>query len=136
MRQLVDERDLSDRIQIDSAGTSSYHLGKPADQRMRSAAQERGLQLTSRSRMVAHRDFSEFDLIVAMDRDNYRELMRMCERFGGKVRLMSDYLDDSWPRDVPDPYYGGSEGFEEVLDMLQAACPRLLDELQGNCGPS
>ncbi len=111
---------------VDSAGTSSFHIGEPADKRMREAAQRRGYDLLSRSRMVSRRDFDEFDLIVAMDRNNFRELSLLTEGIHPKLKLLSDFLDDSWPKDVPDPYYGGPDGFEKVIDMLEAACPKIL----------
>lgn len=140
LQSLVDQRQLGDEVFVDSAGTSSYHIGEPADKRMRAAARERGLTLTSRSRMVSPRDLSKFDLVVAMDKTNLRELEAMVSGQGrGNIRLLSDFLpvgtvssgDNSgkWPSEVPDPYYGGDDGFEQVLDMLLAACPALLDEL-------
>ncbi len=130
LQSLVGQRNLGDRIFVDSAGTSSYHIGEPADKRMRAAAQNRGIELTSRSRMVSARDLANFDLVVAMDRSNFRELEAMISGVGrGNIRLLSDYLQGNWPEEVPDPYYGGDEGFEQVLDMLSAACPALLDEL-------
>ncbi len=130
LQHLVDQRQLGSKIEVDSAGTSSYHIGEPADKRMRAAAKQRGIELTSRSRMVSPRDLGEFDLVVPMDRKNLRELEAMVSGGGrGNIRLLSDYLDDSWPKEVPDPYYGGDEGFEQVLDMLMAACPRIIDEL-------
>lgn len=116
-------------LQVDSAGTSSFHIGEPADKRMSAAAAKRGYQLTSRSRMVNRRDFQEFDLIVAMDRNNFRELSLLTDGISPKLRLLSDYLDESWPKDVPDPYYGGDEGFEKVLEMLEAACPKILSSI-------
>ncbi|MCA9129098.1 MAG: low molecular weight phosphotyrosine protein phosphatase [Planctomycetales bacterium] len=128
-QSLVAKRGLENSIGVDSAGTSSYHIGEPADKRMRQAAELRGIELLSRSRMVSPRDLSQFDLIIAMDRNNYRELEALAEGSSGKVRLLSEYLDENWPRDVPDPYYGGEEGFSKVLDMLEAACPRILDEI-------
>lgn len=134
MQSLVNERKMSDVVDVDSAGTSGFHVGEPADKRMRAAAKRRGLELTSRSRVVTRRDFSEFDLLVAMDRKNYRELHLLTDTSGDKIRLLSDYLDPEWPREVPDPYYGGDDGFEEVLDMLEAACPSLLDALIGQAG--
>jgi protein-tyrosine phosphatase len=115
---------------VDSAGTSSYHMGEPADKRMREAAEKRGYQLLSRSRMVSRRDFQEFDLIIAMDRNNYRDLAKLTEGISPKLRLLSDYLDDSWPKDVPDPYHGGDEGFQTVLNMLEAAVPKVLESLK------
>lgn len=129
MKSLLTQHSLADSIFVDSAGTSSFHIGEPADKRMRAAALNRGIELTSLSRMVSRRDFNEFDLIVAMDRKNERELRCIAEGGEGKIRLLSQYLDDNWPADVPDPYYGGTEGFETVLDMLEAACPKLLEEL-------
>lgn len=129
MQALVCERGLEDAISVDSAGTSSYHIGEPADKRMREAASRRGIPLTSRSRMVSRRDFGAFDLVLAMDSKNYRELCRLAGPSTSKLKMLSDYLDDDWPRDVPDPYYGGDEGFEYVLDMLVEACPKILDSL-------
>lgn len=129
MQALVQERGLEGVVSVDSAGTSSYHIGEPADKRMREAANNRGFPLTSRSRMVSRRDFSAFDLVLAMDSKNYRELCRIAGPSTGKLKMLSDYLGDSWPKDVPDPYYGGDEGFEYVLDMLVEACPKILDSL-------
>jgi protein-tyrosine phosphatase len=131
LQSLIAERSLGDRIRVDSAGTAGYHIGKPADPRMQAAASRRGIMLTSRSRLVMPSDMEEFDLVLAMDRDNYRELLSMVrERGRDHVRLLSDFLEESWPREVPDPYYGGDDGFEFVLDMLQAACPAILDSLE------
>ena len=133
MQHLVDERGLAESIQIDSAGTSSYHIGEPADARMRASAAERGIELTSRSRMVAERDFERFDLVIAMDSANYHSLEQTAGGPTPKLKMMSDYLEgedrDKYPSDVLDPYYGEDDGFGYVLDMLQAACPNLLKEL-------
>lgn len=132
LQTLVNDRQLQQRIEIDSAGTSGYHIGELADSRMRAAAKRRGIELTSRSRMVEPRDFLDFDLIVAMDRKNERELERTRiegAKHGARIRLLSEYLTDDWPAEVPDPYYGGEDGFEQVLDMLEAACPQILDDL-------
>lgn len=129
MKQLLDERKLSDRLDVDSAGTSSFHIGEPADRRMRGAAALRGIVLTSRARMIHRRDFTDFDWLIAMDQKNLRELQNYPESASAKVCLLSDFLDDSWPREVPDPYYGDEEGFGRVLDMLAAACPVILDRM-------
>lgn len=129
MQELVFARGLTESIRVDSAGTSGYHIDEPADKRMRAAAAARGFELTSRSRMVSPRDLVEFSLVIAMDRANYRELVSLRNGPNPNVKLLSDYLDDSWPREVPDPYYGGDEGFEEVLNILEAACPKILDAL-------
>ncbi len=118
-------------LEIDSAGTSGYHQGEPADPRMRASAAERGYELTSRSRPVTVDDFERFDLIVAMDHDNLRDLesARRAAPGTADVKLLSDFLDDSWPEEVPDPYYGASDGFRFVVEMLEAACPRLAEHL-------
>ncbi|MEM8735901.1 MAG: low molecular weight protein-tyrosine-phosphatase [Planctomycetota bacterium] len=131
MTTLVGERGLVDQIEVDSAGTSSYHIGEPADKRMRASAQAREIELTSRSRMVSARDLCEFDWVIAMDTDNYRSLHRLASGNESRIHMMSDFLPEGsrFPKDVPDPYYGGDDGFEEVLDMLQEACPGLLDRM-------
>ncbi len=126
LQRLINERGLAGQVEVDSAGTSSFHIGEPADKRMRAIAAKRGTLLTSRSRMVHRSDFAGFDLIVAMDRSNLRELLKYPESAGANIRLLSDFLAESWPREVPDPYYGGDEGFHAVLDMLSAACPQIL----------
>jgi protein-tyrosine phosphatase len=130
MQHLVDQQGLADKIRVDSAGTAGYHIGKLADPRMRAAAEKRGLDLTSRSRIAVPADLKQFDLIIAMDRSNYRDLMGLSQgAMPNNIKLLSDYLSDSWPREVPDPYRGGEEGFEYVLDMLQAACPVILQDM-------
>ncbi len=129
LQKLVDQQGLSDQIEVDSAGTSSYHIGEPADRRMRAAATSRGFDLTSRARMVHPSDFTEFDLVIAMDRANLKELRTYTEASAGSVHLLSDYLEPNWPREVPDPYLGEEAGFFTVLDMLEAACPKILETL-------
>ncbi len=132
MLSLVREAGLEDAVEVDSAGTGAWHIGERADSRMRSAAEARGLTLSSRARQLAIEDFERFDLILGMDHDNLRNI-RTAAPAGteprAETRLLSSFLDASWPEDVPDPYYGGAEGFERVLDMLEAACPAVLDEL-------
>jgi protein-tyrosine phosphatase len=128
LQSLIEQRGLTHRVRVDSAGTAGYHIGKPADARMLAAASKRGINLTSRSRLVVPADIGDFDLILAMDRDNYRELLSMAtDHRRDHIRMLSDFLDASWPREVPDPYYGGDDGFEFVLDMLEAACPAVLE---------
>ena len=129
MQRLINERGMQGRITVDSAGTSSFHIGEPADKRMQSAADLRGYALTSRSRQATGRDYSRFDLIIAMDRNNYRELATLFGEPTHKLRLFSEFLDADAPRDVPDPYHGEADGFATVLDMLERACPKILDEL-------
>ena len=120
-------------LAIDSAGTSAYHEGEPADQRMQTAARARGYELTSRSRPVVDRDFHRFDLIVAMDQDNLDDLEARSRRSGragsAEIKLFSEFLDDSWPTEVPDPYYGGAGGFRYVVEMIEAGCEKLAEHL-------
>lgn len=129
MQELIHKRGLADEILVDSAGTSSFHIGEPADRRMQTAAQQRGYHLASRSRQATARDYSKFDLIIAMDRNNYRELASLFGEPTAKLHLLSEYLPKDAPRDVPDPYHGGPEGFNIVLEMLEQACPKILDQL-------
>ena len=132
MRKLVADQGLIGRIEIDSAGTISYHEGQPADGRMRRHASARGYSLDSIARQVRHADFDRFDLIIAMDRENHDDLTRRAPaEHLEKIRMLSDFLEDDWPADVPDPYYGGAAGFERVLDMIEAACPNILDSVLG-----
>jgi len=129
MRGLVEERGLTGQIEIDSAGTGDWHIGKPADSRAIAAAASRGVELTSRARQVARADFDEFDLIVAMDSSNHENLLALADGDDGKLRLLRSYGGDEDP-DVPDPYFGGDEGFEEVLDIIERNCGLLLDEIE------
>ena len=92
-------------------------------------ASRRGYQLTSRSRKVNTNDLQEFDLVIAMDRNNHRDLLAIENQPSAELKLLSHFLDDQFPVDVPDPYYGGPAGFETVLDMIEAACPSILKHL-------
>ena len=122
-------------IEVDSAGTHDYHIGEPPDHRAIAAAARRGIDLSGqRARRIEARDFTTFDLIVAMDEQNASELRRRfaadADRAGqAAIRLMMDYAPESGRRSVPDPYYGGVEGFEEVLDLLEEAAEGLLREI-------
>ena len=132
MQRMVDERGLSDRFHIDSAGTGGWHIGDLPDKRMRVHARPRGYELTHRARKVQPADFEDFDLIVGMDAANVDDLCRMAAtpEQQRKVVMMGDYIRLYTHYDhVPDPYYEGSEGFELVLDLLQDACGHLLDEI-------
>ena len=119
-------------LEIDSAGTIAHHVGEPADARMQRHATKRGYQLTSISRQVCDDDFSCFDLLVAMDSDNFSELHRMAPSMANlsKVVMMTDYCRVFNNTSVPDPYYGGSRGFELVLDLLEDACAGLLERVR------
>ncbi|MCC5842648.1 MAG: low molecular weight phosphotyrosine protein phosphatase [Verrucomicrobia bacterium] len=131
-RAKVEDAGLGDAFEIDSAGTLAYHQGKPADARMLDHAAKRGYMLTSIARKVLLRDFDEFDLLIAMDDDNYRELRALAEDDASraKVKRMMDYAPETGVTEVPDPYYGGAQGFERVLDLLETACDRLLADLR------
>jgi len=109
-------------LQVESRGTHDYHVGEPPDERAQRHARRRGYDLSAlRARKLTGRDFEEFDLILAMDRGHLGVLRRMCPaEHASKVRL---FLPG---RDVPDPYYGGPEGFEQVLDLVEAGCRELL----------
>lgn len=126
---LIQERNLESRFLVDSAGTSGYHVGHPADSRMSESAARRGYPLTSRSRQLTHQDMHEFDLVIAMDRSNQQAIKSVNSQPTATIYLLSDFLEGDWPVDVPDPYYGGEAGFEEVLDMIEAACPKILSKL-------
>ncbi|MBQ0741926.1 MAG: low molecular weight phosphotyrosine protein phosphatase [Pseudomonas sp.] len=121
---------LQHEISIDSAGTGGYHTGEPPDQRATAAALKRGYDLRmQRARAVADEDFEQFDLILAMDQSNLDNLLaRAPANARARIGLLMDYAPD-WPREVPDPYFGGEAGFEQVLDMLEAASRGLLEEL-------
>jgi protein-tyrosine phosphatase len=129
LRKMLVDQGLDHQIAVDSAGTLGYHTGKPSDSRMRHAALQRGYELTSLARQVTVQDLAQFDLIVAMDRENYRDIHALARGPLPKVRMLSDFLDDAWPRNVPDPYYGDDDGFETVLNMLEAACPNIIRSL-------
>ncbi len=128
LQKLVVERGLQDRIHTDSAGTSRYHIGEPADLRMQETATRRGYPLASVARQVTREDFDRFDLIVAMDRDNLRHLRELEFRPRAEVKLFSDFLPLDYPRDVPDPYLGEA-GFDRTLDIIEHGCPEILDHL-------
>ncbi len=120
----------TDQIQIDSAGTIAYHAGAPTDVRMREVARQRGYTLLSRARKVTHHDLDIFDLVVAMDSHNLIELEAMTGGPQQHIRLLGTFINgynsNANAPSVPDPYYGGTTGFEQVLDMIESACPRLL----------
>ena len=129
-RHYVAQSGHAEQIQIDSAGTIGYHSGSPADSRMQSAAQRRGYRLDSIARQVRNDDISRFDLIIAMDHDNLAELEALASGPRQHIRMLGSYLQENannkTARAVPDPYYGGVQGFEEVLDMIEQACPAML----------
>jgi protein-tyrosine phosphatase len=131
MNHLIREAGLEHEITCDSAGTSSYHIGSSPDRRMAFAAQKRGIELVGQARQFQRSDFEEFDLILAMDRENYDDILSL-DRSGNyqdKVRLMCDFCTRHTLKEVPDPYYGGAEGFNQVIDLLLDACEGLLNDI-------
>lgn len=133
MRKLVRDAGLEERIEVDSAGTGSWHVGEPPDARATRVARRRGITLEGAARQVWPRDFEEFDLILAMDSSNLRNLQRLAsdETARAKVRLLREFDPAAeGDLDVPDPYYGGADGFDRVLDLVHAACRSLLEQLQ------
>lgn len=133
MRHLVEEAGLTDEFEIDSAGILSYHQGELPDPRMRAHAVRRGYNLTHRSRPVTTDDFFHFDLIIGMDDRNMDDLRERAPSpvEWGKLKRMTDFCTNHPYTDyVPDPYYGGAEGFEYVLDLLEDACAGLLQTLK------
>ncbi len=132
MRALVREAGLEEQIELDSAGTGAWHVGEPPDARATQFARARGIALEGAARQVREEDFEEFDLILAMDGSNLRNLRRLTPREGARaqVRLLREFDPAAeGDLDVPDPYYGGPGGFEEVLDLVHAACVSLLERL-------
>ena len=119
-------------LEVDSAGTAAYHVGQPPDPRTRAAAARRGYDLSAlRARTVEPGDFERFDLILAMDRENLQALRRHAPPHAHeRLRLFLEFAPDAVPEDVPDPYYGGPNGFEEVLDLVEAATRGLLAHLR------
>lgn len=124
MRGLIADAGLDDAIEVDSAGTGGWHVGQPPDPRAVEAAARRGVELTGQARQIEPSDFDEFDFVVAVDDENLLLLREIAPR-GGRAAVRKLAADD-----IPDPYYGGPDGFEAVLDQLTAACGELLDELR------
>lgn len=132
MRHQIDAAGLADRIAVDSAGTGDWHVGEPPDTRAQAAARTRGYDLsTLRARQVSAADFEAFDLLLAMDEANFAELRRRCPpRHRDKVRLLMEFAPGATATEVADPYFGGANGFEQVLDQVEHACAGLLDTLR------
>ena len=131
-KHMVEQAGLAERVLSDSAGTHDYHTGEQPDPRTREAAARRGYDLsTLRGRQVSKKDFDEFDYVLAMDETNRRLLERQCPtQHAHKLKLFLDFAGDPALREVPDPYYGGAQGFERVLDLVEEASRGLLDHLR------
>lgn len=135
LRRLVREAGLEGEIAVESAGTGGYHLGESPDARAAATARERGVELSGRARRFRAEDFARFDHVVAMDAANRRDLLALAPDAAAraKVSLLRDF-DPASGRGapVPDPYYGGERGFDEVFDVCHAACRALLARLRGD----
>ncbi|MBX7245822.1 MAG: low molecular weight phosphotyrosine protein phosphatase [Candidatus Sumerlaeaceae bacterium] len=132
MEHLIAQRGLSDRIICDSAGTIGYHSGDRSDPRIRAAGTKRGYRFEHFARQIHKRDFVEFDYIVAMDDDNFHDIKRIQPNEArARVSLLMRHMENPSHDFVPDPYYGGPEGFELVLDLVEQACDALLDQIAG-----
>ena len=132
-KQKVKDRDLEKLFVVDSAGTGSWHVGNLADPRMRETALSRGIELTSRSRKIEKSDLYEFDHILVMDNDNLFAVKSLIKDnqnpVSSKIKLILNYSKKAQVREVPDPYYGGQNGFEKVIDLLDDAMDGLIDDL-------
>jgi protein-tyrosine phosphatase len=134
LRALVRDAGLEDCVEIDSAGTGGWHVGSPPDERAAAAALRRGITLDGAARQVTPEDLGAFDLVLAMDRENLRALRAIAPRgLEDRIRLLREYdpaAVAAGDLDVPDPYYGGERGFDDVLDLVEAACRGLVGELR------
>ena len=131
-RALLESESLNGQVQVDSAGTGSWHIGGPPDRRAQAAARKRGIDLSGqRARQAKPADFKRFDYVIAMDRDNHHDLAGLCPPDEEhRLHLLMDFAPELGKRDVPDPYYGGGGGFEAVLDMIEAAARGLLADIR------
>lgn len=135
MRALLQKAHMEGEVQLDSAGTGGWHVGEAPDRRATAAARKRGIALEGAARTVTREDFDDFDLLIAMDRSNLRALRQLApgDEARSKVRLLREFdpaSEGAQDLDVPDPYYGAGGGFEEVLDLVQAACEGLLEQIR------
>lgn len=130
-KHLIEEENLSDNFDVDSAGTSNYHIGEIPDERMRETASGKGIDLTSRARQFTSSDFHDFHYVIAMDDSNLENMLGLVEgEYDAVVRKMGYYLDPNDQPDIPDPYFGGQLGFENVYQMLLRANKELLEQIK------
>jgi protein-tyrosine phosphatase len=140
MRSLIQDAGLAESIALDSAGTGAWHVGSPPDRRASAAAAGRGVTLEGAARQVTRSDFEEFDLLLAMDRANLRDLRALADgaEQRAKVRLLREFDPASAggaDLDVPDPYYGAGDGFAEVFELVRAGCAGLLAQIEAGEAP-
>ena len=128
MKNIVATEGLQDRIICDSAGTISFHTGNPPDSRMRNAAANRKINMTGAARQIRHEDFKNFDLILAMDDENFTNIAKLnrTDDSANEVKRFCEFVANHSNAEVPDPYYGGESGFELVLDLIEDGCQNIL----------
>lgn len=133
-RNLVKQQGLAEQIEIDSAGTAAYHVGKHPDMRSMETARNRGIEMLDlRARKVDFGDFYQFDYVLAMDNENFYNLKELAlPEHHEKIQMFLDYSQDFEETEVPDPYYGGAQGFEHVFDLVQSASEGLLEHIKQN----
>jgi low molecular weight protein-tyrosine phosphatase len=130
-QHIVEAAGLSDKIKTDSAGTHAYHIGSPPDTRAQAAANKRGIDLSSlRGRKVENRDFTGFDYVLAMDDSNHTDLLAVAGGVADNLFMFLEFAKNFSENEVPDPYYGGDQGFEHVLDLIEDASLGLLNEIR------
>ncbi|MCR4300265.1 MAG: low molecular weight phosphotyrosine protein phosphatase [Sulfuricaulis sp.] len=131
-RKLVCEHKLEHQFEIDSAGTHAYHIGEPPDERAQAACVRRGIDISRlRGRRAVAGDIESFDYVLAMDRENYENLLEVCPSgLETRIRLFMEFAPSRPEQEVPDPYFGGAGGFDRVLDMIEDAAQGLLDEIR------
>ncbi|WJW76786.1 low molecular weight protein-tyrosine-phosphatase [Thiohalobacter sp. IOR34] len=134
--RLLEQEGLADRVHVDSAGTHAYHVGNPPDERAQEAALQRGVDLAGqRARKVSEEDFREFDYVIAMDSSNYEDLQAICDPdYADRLHRFMDFAPGIDETEVPDPYYGGRQGFNRVLDLIELAAAGLLETIRQRHG--
>ena len=130
-QDLVNKAGVADAFEIESAGTVGFHVGEPPDSRMQQSMRARGIPIIGRSRKLKASDLSDYDLVLAMDHDNLADAraLDIKGKYHDKIQLFCDYCTEHSEREVPDPYYGGGQGFEHVLDLIEDGCRNLLRKL-------
>ena len=132
MRHQLKEVGLEQDVACDSAGTLNYHTDNAPDDRMTATLESRGVEVTGQARQISDNDLEEFDLVLTMDDDNYKNVMNLCgaNRFGHKVHKFVEFCQNHEAHEVPDPYYGGQQGFDHVADLLEDGCSHIISEIQ------
>lgn len=131
-QHLVDQAGLAEHFEIESAGTIGFHVGDPPDRRMQHTMRARHIPIIGRSRQLQAKDLAYYDLILAMDKDNLEGARRLDPSgdYHDRIQLFCDYCSEHSDTEVPDPYYGGDQGFEHVLDLIEDGCANLLEQLR------